>query len=725
MATLPLPETELIDQFGPHLNYEPPDGWQADTQPDRLVKTHCCFCGVQCGIQLKVHNERVVGFEPWDDFPVNEGKLCPKGVKRYLQNNHPDRILSPLMRTDQGFRQADWDEVMPLVVDQMRRIQGEYGKDAFAILSGASLTNEKSYLMGKFARVALQTANIDYNGRLCMVSAGAANKLAFGIDRAANPWSDIPLSQLVLVTGSNIGECFPILTDYIWRARDTGAKLIVIDPRMTPIARTADLFLPVRPGRDSALMNGILHVLIEHDWIDHDFIAAHTHGFEAVEAAVVAYTPQYTADITGVPAANIVRAAEMWAEVDTSMLLHARGIEHHAKGVENVLSCINMVLATGRLGKPGCGYGTITGQGNGQGGREHGQRCNQLPGGRDITNPQHRQEIAAVWHVNETDIPQMGLTAVELMDAIYEGKIKGLLSLSFNPLVSLPDTAKTRAALDKLEFYVAIDPFMSETARHADVILAGSLQEEDEGTVTTGEGRVVRIRQAVRPQGNVRTDWEIIVELAHRLGKELLFPYAEPEDMFRELCRASDGGPVNYAGLTYDRIEKSNGIFWPCPSRAHPGTPRLFEDGLFAHPDGKAKFHPIQYRPPDEDIDAAYPIIMTSGRVVSQYLSGTQTRRIGPLVDQYPGPQVEIHPRLAKKMDIKNGDMVCVESRRGSLTVPALVVQTIRPDTIFIPYHWPGDKAANLLTNRALDPVSKIPEFKVCAVRMHKAEGVT
>ena len=266
---------------------------------------------------------------------------------------------------------------------------------------------------------------------------------------------------------------------------------------------------------------------------------------------------------------------------------------------------------------------------------------------------------------------------------------------------------------------------MSETARHADVILAGSLQEEDEGTVTTGEGRVVRIRQAVRPQGNARTDWEIIVELAHRLGKELLFPYAEPEDMFRELCRASDGGPVNYAGLTYDRIEKSNGIFWPCPSRAHPGTPRLFEDGLFAHPDGKAKFHPIQYRPPDEDIDAAYPIIMTSGRVVSQYLSGTQTRRIGPLVDQCPGPQVEIHPRLAKKLDIKNGDMVCVESRRGSLTVPALVVQTIRPDTIFIPYHWPGDKAANLLTNRALDPVSKIPEFKVCAVRMHKAEGVT
>lgn len=720
MATLPLPENELIEQFGPHLNYEPPGGWHAEAEPDRLVKTHCCFCGVQCGIQLKVHDERVVGFEPWDDFPVNQGKLCPKGVKRYLQNNHPDRILSPLIRTGQGFREAAWDEVMPLVVDHIRRIQGRYGKDAFGVLSGASLTNEKAYLMGKFARVALQTANIDYNGRLCMVSAGAANKLAFGIDRAANPWSDIPLADLVLVTGSNVGECFPILTDYIWRARDNGAKLIVIDPRLTPIARTADLFLPVRPGRDSALMNGILHVLIERGWIDADFIAAHTNGFEAVRAALRAYTPAHTARITGVPAAGIVRAAEMWAAAERSMLLHARGIEHHTKGVENVLSCINLVLATGRLGKPGCGYGTLTGQGNGQGGREHGQRCNQLPGGRDIANPRHRQEIAEVWRVAETDIPHTGLTAVELMDAIDRREIRGLLSLSFNPLVSLPDTAKTRAALEKLEFYVAIDPFMSETARHADVILAGSLHEEDEGTVTTGEGRVVRIRQAVRPPAQARTDWEIIVELAQRLGKELLFPYAEPEDIFRELCRASQGGPVDYAGLSYDKIEKSNGVFWPCPTRTHPGTPRLFEDGRFAHPDGRAKFHPVTYRPPDEDVDEDYPIIMTSGRVVSQYLSGTQTRRIGPLVDQYPGPQVELHPQLADPLGITTGDMVRVESRRAALRLPALVVRTIRPDTIFIPYHWPGDKAANRLTNRALDPVSKIPEFKVCAVRVHK-----
>lgn len=722
MATLPLTEEMFIDQYGPHLNYEPAGGWHSSGVPDRLVKTHCCFCGVQCGIQLKVRDEKVVGFEPWTEFPVNQGKLCPKGVKRYLQNNHPDRLLTPLVRTPDGFREADWDEVLTKVVDNMQRIQSTYGKDAFALLGGASLTNEKAYLMGKFARVALGTANIDYNGRLCMVSAGAGNKMAFGIDRAANPWSDIPLAKCLIVTGTNIGECFPILTDYVWRARDNGAKLIVIDPRITPIGRTADLFLPVRPGRDSALMNGILHVMIEHDWIDHQFIAEHTVDFDKVQEAVTTYTPQYTAGITGVPAASIMKAAEMWGEAPTSMLLHARGIEHHTKGVENVLSCINLVLATGRIGRPGCGYGTITGQGNGQGGREHGQRCNQLPGGRDIENLQHRQEIASFWGIEEKELPQKGLTAVELFDAINEGKIKGLLSISFNPMVSLPDAALTKSALDKLEFYAAIEPFMSETARHADVVLAGSLQEEDEGTVTNGEGRVIRLRQSVKPPANARVDWQIIVELAQRLGKSKFFPYNKAEDMFSELSRASAGGPIDYAGITYKRIEDNNGVFWPCPNLQHPGTPRLFEGGKFAHADGKARFHAIQYRPPAEDIDTDYPIFMTSGRVVSQYLSGTQTRRIGPLVDQYPNPQVEMHPILAQKLGIKSGDSVLVESRRGELTLPALVVKTIRPDTIFIPYHWPGDRSANRVTNRALDPISKIPEFKVCAVRVTKAE---
>src|SRR6185503_970781 len=534
MATLIQGEDALIEKFGPHLNYEPAGGW-TEHKDCTLVKTHCCFCGVQCGIQLKVHENKVVGFEPWEEFPVNKGMLCPKGVKRYLQNEHPDRLLSPLMRTHEGFREATWDEALNRTVDAIRKIQNQYGRDAFAMLGGASMTNEKAYLIGKFARIALRTANIDYNGRLCMVSAGAANKMAFGVDRSANPWSDIPLAKALIISGANIGECFPVLTDYVWRARDNGGKIIVIDPRMTPIARTADLFLPVKPGRDSALANGILHVMIERGWINEDFIEDHTTGFDEVRELVKKYTPKFTEAITGVPAASIVRAAVIWGPAETSMLLHARGVEHHTKGVENCLSYINLVLATGRIGRAGSGYGTITGQGNGQGGREHGQRCNQLPGGRDTENPEHRKFIADFWRIAESELPRTGLTAPEIFDAIERGEIKGLFSISFNPLVSIPDANRTRAALNKLEFYGCIDFFLSESAQHADVVLAGSLQEEDEGTVTTGEGRCVRLNQSVTPPGNARLDWQILCDLAARLGHGKSFPYSQPEDIFNEL----------------------------------------------------------------------------------------------------------------------------------------------------------------------------------------------
>jgi assimilatory nitrate reductase catalytic subunit len=713
---------EFIAQFGPRLHYGPAEGF-SDPQVDKLVQTHCCFCGVQCGIQLKVKDNKVVGFEPWEEFPVNRGMLCPKGVKRYMQNDHPDRLLAPMLRDRNGFRKVTWDEAMGTTVDAIQRIQARHGRDAFAVLGGASMTNEKAYLIGKLARVALKTANIDYNGRLCMVSAGAANKIAFGVDRAANPWSDIPLAKALIIAGANIGECFPVLTDYVWRARDNGAKIIVIDPRMTPVARTADLFLPLRPGRDSALANGILHVMFERGWIDRDFIEASTTGFDRVEATVKPYTPEMTEHITGVPAASIVRAAEIWGPAETSMLLHARGVEHHTKGVENCLSYINLVLATGRIGRPGCGYGTLTGQGNGQGGREHGQRSNQLPGGRDIDDPADRRVIADFWNVEERELPHSGLTACEIIDAIEDGRIKGLLSISFNPLVSIPDANRTRAALERLEHFTAIDFFLSETARYADVVLAGSLQEEDEGTVTTGEGRCVRLPRSVTPPGDTRVDWEILVDLARRLGYREQFPYAIPKDIFRELCSASAGGPVDYSGMDYERIETNMGIFWPCPSREHPGTPRLFEGGVFHHPDGKAHALAFDYRPPAEDVDSEYPLFFTTGRVVSQYLTGNQTRRIGGLVDQYPEPLCQMHPRLAARLGIGDRDPVRVSTRRGEIVLPAEVVKTIRPDTVFVPYHWPGNRSANLLTNRALDPTSRIPEFKVCACRVEKAAG--
>jgi assimilatory nitrate reductase catalytic subunit len=426
--------------------------------------------------------------------------------------------------------------------------------------------------------------------------------------------------------------------------------------------------------------------------------------------------------LAGVDPALIVKAAEMWGPAKTSFLLHARGIEHHTKGVENVMTCINLVLATGRIGRPGCGYATITGQGNGQGGREHGQKCDQLPGFRDIEDPKHRQYIADVWGILESELPHKGSSAEDLVKMMHAGEIKGLFSICFNPVVSLPDATFTKEAFSKLEHYSIIEFFMSETARFADIILPGSLHEEDEGTVTSAEGRVIKINKAVDPPGEARIDWHILCDLAKRLDKEKHFSYGKVEDIFNELRVASKGGTGDYYGITYEKIDKQQGVFWPCPDLDHPGTPRLFEDKQFYTPDKKAHFNAVEYRPPAEVTDEEYPVVLTTGRVVSQYLSGTQTRRIGGLVDQYPEPLVEMHPNLAEQLGVASGELVTVQSRRGQVTLKAKVVTTIREDTVFIPYHWANEKSANLLTNPALDPMSRIPEYKVCAVRVSKAE---
>ncbi len=735
MATIPEETRKIIEEFGPHLAYSTGARLETGIEPDQMVDTHCCFCGQQCGITLKVKDNQVIGFEPREAFPFNQGMLCPKGVKRYLQGSHPDRLLSAYERDASGFRPLPYEKAIDRVAGEIQRIQSQYGPDAFAVLTGASLTTEKAYLMGKFARVCLKTANIDYNGRLCMVSAAAGNKKAFGIDRAANPWSDIPGAEVVWISGANVAECAPITTNYVWQAREHGAKIIVVDPRITPIARTCDLFLPIKPGRDIALFNGILFLMIENDWLDHDFIEKHTAGFEAVAEHVREWTPARTAEVTGIAERAVRKAAEWWGEARTSFLLHARGIEHHSHGVQNVLGAINMVLASGRIGRAHCGYATITGQGNGQGGREHGQKCDQLPGARDISNPEHRAYIAEVWGVAPEELPGAGVDAYEIFRKIDRGEIRGLLSICFNPKVSLPDNNFIARALDKLEFYVAIDFFLNETAHHADVVLPGSLHEEDEGVVTQVEGRVIKINKAIDPPGEARQDWRIIQDIARRLKRERGFTFASPREIFDELRRASRGGIADYSGITYEKIERQDGVFWPCPSEDHPGTPRLFEAGSwnpvakgtgpFYFPDGRARFNVAAYTPPAEDVDDEYPVILTTGRVVSQFLSGTQTRRIGPLVDQYPEPRVELHPRLAERLGLTDGDWTRVESRRGDCTLRAMVVSTIRPDTVFIPYHWAGRKSANQLTVSAQDPISKIPEYKVCAVRLKKVTGDT
>src|SRR5690606_23258326 len=462
------------------------------------------------------------------------------------------------------------------------------------------------------------------------------------------------------------------------------------------------LYLPVRPGTDAALFNGVLQLMIEHDWLNHDFIERYTVGFEALAEHVRPWTLRRTAEVTGVAEERILQAAQLWGTAKTSFMLHARGIEHHSNGVQNCLGTINLVLATGRIGREGCGYGTITGQANGQGGREHGQKADQLPGMRELANPEHRAYVASVWGMDPDDLPQPGVDAYELVRKIDRGEIRGLLSICFNPKVSLPDNNFVTRALEKLEFFAAIDFFLSDTAAHADVVLPGSLQEEDEGTVTQVEGRVIKINRAVDPPGDARQDWRIIQDVAHALGRGAGFDFESPREIFEELRIASRGGLADYSGITYERIVQEMGVFWPCYDEQHPGTPRLFEPaswnpvargaGPFYFPDGKARFNITPYTGPAEDVDDEYPIILTTGRVVSQFLSGNQTRRIGPLVDHYPEPRIEMHPRLAARLGIADGDWATAESRRGACTLRASVIQTIRPDTVFIPYHWAGRK---------------------------------
>ena len=742
MAKLPVDELAIIDRFGPHLSKRV-RGTSADP-PDRLVKTHCCFCGQQCGIQLKVRDNEVIGFEPWEEFPFNRGMLCPKGVKRYLQGGHPDRLLNALERDPaaaSGFRPIGYEQGITRVAQAIASIQEKHGPASVALLGGASLTTEKTYLLGKFARVCLKTPYIDYNGRLCMVSAGAANKKAFGIDRVTNPWSDMVGTDVIWVAGSNVAECAPITTNYLWQAREQGAKIIVQDPRITPIARTCDVFVPIKPGRDAAMFAGVLQLMIENGWVDRDFIEKHTVGFDAVAAYCKEWSVTRTASVTGVPERTIRQVAELWGNAKSSFFLHARGIEHHSNGVQNALGTINLVLASGRIGRADSGYGTIVGQANGQGGREHGQKCDQLPGWRDISNPEHRQYIASVWGVEEREIPGPGVDAYELFRKIDQGEIKALLAVCFNPKVSLPDNEFVTRALEKLEFFATIDFFLSDTGRHADIVLPGSLHEEDEGTVTQVEGRVIKVNKAVDCPGEARQDWRIIQDLAQALGRSHGFTFQSPREIFEELRQASKGGVADYSGITYEKIEQNMGVFWPCYANDpktgsatpdHPGTPRLFEPGSynpvakglgpFFFPDGKARFNVADYRDPVDDASSDYPLYLTTGRVVSQFLSGTQTRRIGPLVEQYPEPRLELHPRLAEKLGVADGDWATCETRRGEITLRAQVVSTIRPDTIFIPYHWGGPKSVNRLTVAAQDPISKIPQYKVCGCRVRRAE---
>jgi len=652
------------------------------------------------------------------DFPTNKGGLCRKGWTAASLLTAPDRLTAPLIRDRRGMplRPASWDEALNHVARRIEAIRRQHGSNAFAVFGGGGLTNEKAYLLGKFARVALKTANIDYNGRFCMAAAAAAGQKAFGIDRGLPfPLEDIPGAEVILLAGGNPAETMPPIMQYFEAQRARGGKLIVADPRRTPTARAADLHLQLSPGTDAALANGLLHVAMRDKLLDTVFIATRTSGFEAVRRICHSYWPDRVERITGVPAAKIERAAHMLGEAATAMVLTARGAEQQSHGTDNVLGYINILLAIGRAGKMHCGYGCLTGQGNGQGGREHGQKADQLPGYRKLADPAARAHVAGVWGVSPDDLPAPGLSACEIFGE-FGKSVRGLLVMASNILVSTPDSEVLSGGLGSLDLLVVADMFLSETAARADVVLPVAQWAEEDGTMTNLEGRVIRRRRAKPPPEGVATDAEILAALAERLGCTSAFDTA-PEQAFAELRRASGGGPADYAGITYDRIDAEDGIFWPCAGIGQPGTPRLFLTRFATH-DGRARFHAIEYRGAAEQPDRAFPYTLTTGRLLAHYQTGAQTHRVPELEAAEPAAFAEIHPDTARGLGIAQGDHLCLTTRRGSITLPARITHDIRLDTVFVPFHWGGRISANLLTKAALDPVAKIPEFKACAVHV-------
>lgn len=688
----------------------------------RATATHCPYCAMQCGMTLV--EEAGLWSVATRDFPTNKGGLCRKGWTAADLLNSPDRLTTPLMRDakDKPLRPAGWPEVLDRIAHTIKLTSAEYGPDAIGVFGGGGLTNEKAYLLGKFARVALRTANIDYNGRFCMASAAAAGLRAFGVDRGMPfPMQDIAQTGAILMIGSNPAETLPPIMQYFEEQRDRGGSLIVADPRRTATAKLATLHLQLTPGTDAALANGLLHIAIQRGLIDNDFIAQRTSGFDRVKRMVASYWPDRVERVTGVPVAQLEKAVQILGEAGTAMLLTGRGPEQQSQGVNNVLAFINLILALGHAGKPLCGFACLTGQGNGQGGREHGQKADQLPGYRKLDNPRHRAELAAFWNVAADELPQPGLSASELLNELG-GKIRALLVFASNIVVSAPDAIKVTRRMDELDLLVVADIFLSETAARADIVLPVTQWAEEGGTMTNLEGRVLLRSPAKEPPPEVWTDIRILNELAERLGRGHLFG-SRPEDLFDEFRRATAGGTADYAGMSYARIAAEDGVFWPCPASDHPGTPRMFLD-RFATDDGKAKFHAVDHRSSAELPDQDFPYFLTTGRVLAQYQSGTQTRRIVELNGAEPEPFVEINPDTARGLKIANGDLAVLTTRRGRIVVKARFSRDIRLDTLFVPFHWSGAGSANALTNAALDPTSKIPEFKVCAVRIERASVV-
>ncbi|CAI9402218.1 molybdopterin oxidoreductase family protein [Aestuariimicrobium sp. T2.26MG-19.2B] len=701
------------------------------------VATHCPYCALQCAQTLTpTPGDRLPVEVDGRDFPTNRGGLCQKGWTSAEVLRASDRITTPLLRTaDGGFREADWDEALDLVADRLRHLRRQHGPDAVAVFGGGGLTNEKAYALGKFARVVLGTRFIDYNGRFCMSSAAAASNRGLGMDRGLPfPLVDLNGADAVLLLGSNVAVTMPPFVQHLAGVRSRGG-LVVVDPRESATASlTRDgqgIHLAPVPGSDLVVLLALTHVVLAEGLADQAYLTGRTTGIDEVARSVAEWWPERAESLCGVAADDLRRTARLLAAASPNRggagayVLTGRGVEQLTQGTATVQAAINLSLALGLVGRPGSGFGPLTGQGNGQGGREHGQKCDQLPGYRSISDPAARAHVAAVWGVDPDTLPGPGVPAVRLFELIGEPRgPRALLVHGSNVIVSAPNATAVRAALGRLDLLVVADFVPSETALLADVILPVTQWAEEEGTMTNLEGRVLRRRAVVDPPAGARSELWLLRELARRLGVTTGFP-DDPRSVFEELARASAGGVADYSGITWERLDAGEQVHWPCPATGdgeddHPGTPRAFLE-RFPTPDGRARMIAVRHHGPADDVRADAPLHLVTGRVLQQYQSGAQTRRVAELNAAQSGPFVEVHPVLADRLGLVEGEDAVLTTRRGQAIAEVRLSDGIRPDTIFMPFHWPGLGSPNRLTQDATDPISGMPEFKVTAVRIEPA----
>lgn len=675
----------------------------------KKVKTICPYCGCGCQIELYVKNNEVVRVSAEVGSGVNEGNLCVKGRFGYEFINHPDRLTSPLIKKNGKFEEASWEEAINLVASKLSKIKKEYGVDSIATIASARCTNEENYLMQKFVRAVIGTNNIDHCARLCHAPTVAGLSAVFGSGAMTNSIADIAQAKAILVIGSNTTEAHPIIALQIKKAiSENGAKLIVIDPRKIRLVDYADLWLAQRPGTDVAVLNGLMNVILTEGLEDKDFIKTRTEGFEELKKILSKYTPEFVEKISGVPAEKIKEAARIYAQAERATVLYTMGLTQHTTGTNNVFAIANLVMLAGNVGQPGTGVNPLRGQNNVQGACDMGALPGCVSGYQNVCDLGVIEKCKDIWGTKLPENP--GLSLTEMIDAALNSKVKAMYIVGENLILSSPDISHVKEALEKLDFLIVQDIFLTETAELADVVLPAASFAEKDGTFTNTERRVQRIRKAIEPIGNSKPDWEIICLLSKAMGYEM--DYHFPSEIFDEISQITP----TYKGITFDRVNL-HGVQWPCPEPNHPGTPILHKEKFTR---GLGKFHAVEFKESAELSDEEYPFILTTGRYLFQYHTGTMTRRSGGIEEICHEARVEINSADAKKLGIKDGDLVELATRRGKVKMKACVTNKIKPGVVFAPFHF-KESPVNLLTNPALDPVSKISELKVCAVKLEKA----